>query len=84
MPQTEIEGGGATRLGCCRGLTGEPRLGRIQPMEVTEGLAEIGALRREGQETARAEYGQLWCPLVVKGSREGEGRGIAWGDRAGL
>lgn len=55
MPQTEIEGGGATRLGCCRGLTGEPRLGRVQPMEVTEGLAEIGALRREGQETARAE-----------------------------
>lgn len=55
MPQTEIEGGGATRPGCCRGLTGEPRLGRVQPMEVTEGLAEIGALRREGQETARAE-----------------------------
>ena len=55
MPQTEIEGGGATRLGCCRGLTGEPRLGRVQPMEVTEGLAEIGALRREGQETARQQ-----------------------------
>lgn len=68
--ETEREKGVAGRLECCRGVQATFR---VQPMEVTEGLGERGGgLSRERQESASqtSEYGQLRCPLTVKGSGE--------------